>query len=149
MKIKFLYETFFSIIQGKTIKGQLLEINKWISNDSFPLKPFMISTLTEECVLYVYGGWSKPVSTKEYLLVIAAAMKSQAIKVLERFPPQLNTTDQRELMSYLATKWVFSCSSRTFLETYMSHPRSNKNIYYMSIFDFPLDFNGIYIYKIS
>jgi hypothetical protein len=69
-------------------------------------------------------------------------MKTKAIKVLERFPPQLNNTDQRDLMSNVATKWVFTCSSRNFLENYMSHPRSNKNIYYMSIFDFPLDFNG-------
>ena len=92
--------------------------------------------------LYVYGGWSKPVSIKEYLLVITAAMKTKAIKVLERFPPELNNTDPRDLMSNVATKWVFTCSSRNFLENYMSHPRSNKNIKYMSIFDFPLDFNG-------
>ena len=109
----------------------------------------MISTLTEECVLYVYGAWSKPVTTKEYLLVIAAAMKTKAVKILERFPPNLNTTDQRELMSNLATKWVFTCSSRNFLENYMSHPRSNKNIFYVSIFDFPLDFNGIIYIKLK
>ena len=62
-----------------------MEIDKWISNDTFPLKPFMISTLTEECVLYVYGGWSKPVNVQQYLFVIAAAMKNKALKVLERY----------------------------------------------------------------
>ncbi len=120
------------------IKGQLLELDNWLGDTNFTLKPFIISTLTEECVLYVYGAWGKPLGVKEYLLIVTAAMKKNALKVLELYPPQLNTTDQRALMSYLATIWVFSCSSRNFLENYMSHPRSNKNIYYMSVFDFPL-----------
>ena len=128
------------------IKGQLLELDNWLGDSNFTLKPFIISTLTEECVFYVYGAWGKPLGVKEYILIVTAAMKKNALKVLELYPPQLNTTDQRALMSYLATIWVFSCSSRNFLENYMSHPRSNKNIYYMSVFDFPL---GLKILKLN
>ena len=88
--------------------------------------------------MYVYGAWGKPLGIREYILIVTAAMKKNALKVLELYPPELNVTDQRALMSYLATIWVFSCSSRNFLENYMSNPRSYNNVYYMSVFDFPL-----------
>ena len=137
------FEPWLPWVDGDIIKGQLLEIEKWVGgNETFPLKPFMISSLTEECVLYVYGAWGKPINVEGYIAVVTAAYKQYALKVLERYPPEFNTTDQRYLMSFLATRWVFSCSSRYFLETYMSHPRSNNNVYYMSVFDYPLDFDG-------
>ena len=142
LKLLEFFEPWEPWIDGEIIKGQLLEIEKWIGNETFPLKPFMIGTLTEECVIYIYSAWTKPVPVNEYVAVIVAAVKEDALKMLGYYPPQFNSSDQRDVMSVLATRWVFSCSTRKFLETYMSHPRSNDNIYYMSVFDFPLDFDG-------
>jgi hypothetical protein len=138
LKLLEFFEPWEPWIDGDVIKGQLLEIEKWIGQEKFPLKPFMIGSLTEECVIYIYSAWTKPVPAKEYVEVIVGAMKQDSLKVLGRYPPQFNNTDQRVAMSTVSTQWVFSCSTRKFLETYMAHPRSAGNVYYMSVFDFPL-----------
>lgn len=136
------FEPWVPWLDGKIIKGELLEIEKWIGNESFPLKPFILGTLTEECVNYIYAAWTKPVSTKEYIEVITGSLKEDAVKAFTKYAPEKNTTDQRSLMSVFATRWVFSCSSRQFIDTYLTNSKSNENAYYMYVFDFPFDFGG-------
>ena len=142
VKILEFFEPWLPWIDGKIIKGELLDIDSWIGNDNFPLKPFILGTLTEECVNYIFAAWQKPVPTKEYVEVVVAALKQDSLKMLGHYPPETNTTDQRNVMSVMSTQWVFSCSSRKFFETYLNNPRSKNNIYYMYVFDYPLDFPG-------
>lgn len=136
------YEPWVPWLDGKIIKGELLEIEKWIGNESFPLKPIILGSMTEECVNYIFAAWGKPVPTKEYIAVITAALKEYAPLLLTKYPPEKNTTDQRNLMSVFATRWVFSCSSRQFFETYITNSKSGENDNYMYVFDFPFDFPG-------
>jgi hypothetical protein len=51
------------------VHGQPIDL---IQNISFPLKPLIIGTLTEEAVLYVYEGWHKPVYAKQYAEILLA-----------------------------------------------------------------------------
>lgn len=103
LKLLEFFEPWEPWIDGKVVKGQLLELEKWIGGTTFPLKPFMIGTLTEECVIYIYSAWTKPVPAKEYVEVIVAGLKQDALLALGRYPPQFNSDDQRVTMSTLAT----------------------------------------------
>ena len=136
------FEPWLPWLDGEIIKGQLLELDKWLDNNKFPLKPLVIGSLTEESVLNIYGAYDEPVTGEDYFAVIMMAFKEVALSIFEEYPIFWNNTDQRDQISALATRWIFSCSSRKFLETYISHPRSDQNGYYMYVFDFPLDFDG-------
>ena len=142
LKILEYFEPWAPWLDGEIIKGQLLDIPQWIDDQQFPLKPFIIGTLTEECIISVYKEWTKPISKEAYLIVMYATLKGAALKVFDHYPPQSNSTDQRNLLSEFATRWIFSCSTRKFIETYMSYTRSNNNTYYLYVFDYPLDFDG-------
>jgi carboxylesterase type B len=142
LKLLQFFEPWVPWLDGKIIKGELLEIEKWIGNESFPLKPIILGSMTEECVNYIFEAWQKPVPTKEYIAVITAALKEYAPLLLTKYPPEKNTTDQRNLMTVFATRWVFSCSSRQFFETYITNSKSGENDNYLYVFDFPFDFPG-------
>ena len=126
------------------VKGQLLEIEKWLPPNT-ALKPFMIDTLSEECYVYIFGSFGKPMDVKEYAEIILAGFKQHGPSVLINYPPQLDTSDQRGLVSVVATRWVFACGSRLFLEkaVQLSQSLNKTNKYYQSTFDFVLDFPGI------
>lgn len=136
------FEPWAPWLDGENIKGQLLDLDSWLRYQNFTLKPFMIGTLTEECILSIYNEWKEPMSEYAYVSVMTVTLKGAAHKVLDEYPPQKNSTDQRNLMAEFTTRWVFSCSSRQFLEAYISNSLSIDNIYYMYVFDFPLDFDG-------
>jgi acetylcholinesterase/cholinesterase len=123
------FEPWVPVIDNKIVKGQLLDV---VKNTSFPLKPLMIGTLTEEAVFYIYEAWSKPVSLELYIEALLFTFHEKAIKVFERYPPN-ELDDQRPLMSRLATHWVFSCATRIF---------ARKASSYSYVFGFPLDFDG-------
>jgi hypothetical protein len=126
-------------IDQTLVKGQLLEIEKWMPPPS-ALKPFIISSLTEECYIYIYLSLTKPLTTSNYTALILAGFKEHAASVLLNYPPQLSPNDQRNITSTLATRWLFACSSRHFLEKAIALNGSNS--YYQTVFDFPLDFPG-------
>lgn len=123
------FEPWVPVIDNNIVKGQLLEL---IQNTSFPLKPMVIGTLTEEAVFYIYEAWTKPVTISSYMEVLAFTFHEKAVKVLERYPPT-EVDDQRPLMSRLATHWVFACSTRVY---------ARKAASYSYVFGFPLDFDG-------
>ena len=81
---------------------------------------------------------------KEYAEIILAGFKQHAPSVLLNYPPQISTNDQRGVLSVIATRWVFSCGSRLFLEKalQLSQSLNKTNAYYQSVFDFVLDFPG-------
>lgn len=135
------FEPWLPWIDGSLIKGQLLEIEKWTSK---PLKPFIIGTLSEECVIYIYLAWDKPMGSSLYVELMLAAFKQKSFEILKNFPPDLQSLDQRNLTAHVATDWVFSCSSRNFLETAfnIAQQAGSSNTYYHYVFDFHLDFPG-------
>lgn len=126
-------------IDKNLVKGQLLEVEKWLEPNS-KMKPFIIDTLTEECFIYIYLGIKKPLNVELYSALVLAAFKQHAPNVLLNYPPQFSPDDQRNVTSVLATRWLFACSSRHFLEQAIK--LNSTNSYYQSVFDFPLDFPG-------
>lgn len=123
------FEPWVPVVDHNIVKGQLIEL---VQNTSFPLKPLVIGTLTEEAVFYIYEAWAKPVTLSVYVEVLAFTFHEKAAKVLEHYPPT-EVDDQRPLMSRLATHWVFACSTRVY---------ARKAASYSYVFGFPLDFNG-------
>ena len=123
------FEPWVPVIDHNIVKGQLIEL---VQNTSFPLKPLVIGTLTEEAVFYIYEAWTKPVTLSAYAEVLAFTFHEKAAKVLEHYPPT-ELDDQRPVMSRLATHWVFACSTRVYARKVAS---------YSYVFGFPLDFNG-------
>lgn len=143
--IKFLefFEPWLPWIDGKIIKGQLLDVEKWQQAENFTYKPFIIGTLPQECVYFIYVGFTSPIDLETYIEIIIASFKQHGLDMLERYPPDLNNSDQRDRMTIISTQWTFSCSTRYFLEKYMTLSQStSNNSYYMYVFDYPLDWPG-------
>ncbi|CAF0874795.1 unnamed protein product [Adineta ricciae] len=128
-KFLLFFEPWVPVIDNSIVKGQLMDL---VQNTSFPLKPMVIGTLTEEAVFYIYEAWSTPISVPLYMEVLLFTFHENAIKVFERYPPS-PSGDQRALMSRLATEWVFACPTRVY---------SRKAATYSYVFGFPLDFDG-------
>lgn len=57
------FEPWTPVVDNIIVHGQLTEIGK---NPSFPLKPFMIGTVTEDALLFIHEGWRNPVSQTQY-----------------------------------------------------------------------------------
>lgn len=142
LKLMDFFEPWLPWIDGKLVKGQLLELEKWNANANFPIKPFIIGTLTEECYIYIFLTWNKPVSAKLYVELMVASFKQDALKVIGMYKPDTQSPDQRNLTASVATRWVFSCSGRNFLEKVVSSSSSTNNSYYLYAFDYPIDFTG-------
>jgi hypothetical protein len=87
-------------------------------------------------------GLKQPINTIEYCGIFLAGFKQHSLKVIEQFPP-VAKEDNRNLLSQVSTRWIFSCSVRNFLE-HMTKINLNKNesSYYHYVFDYPLDFEG-------
>ncbi|CAF0914111.1 unnamed protein product [Didymodactylos carnosus] len=135
LKILLFFEPWVPVIDHKVVFGQLTET---INNVTFPLKPLMIGTVTEEALLFIYEGWTKPLSATLYGELLVGAFGRRALEVIERYPPD-GFDDQRPILSVVATQWVFSCSTRLFLRKVLV--KSNSPSYYYA-FGFPLDFPG-------
>jgi len=123
------FEPWVPVIDNDIVRGQLYET---ILNVSFPLKPLMIGTLTEETVLFVYLELKDDMPPILYRAALVAFFKTKAEKVLQRFPP-VGEGDQRALFSRLLTQWVFACSTRIF---------ARKAANYSYVFGYPYDYDG-------
>ena len=63
----------------------------------------MIGTVTEDALLFIHEGWRNPVSQTQYAEIATLAFRGNALKILERFPPD-TPGDQRPLLSKVATR---------------------------------------------
>ena len=124
-----LFETWVPVIDHNLIHGQPLDL---IFNVSFPLKPLMIGTVTEEGIAFVYGAWSKPLSTSLYLEALFLGFPEHVLKLIELYPPD-GSDDQRLVLSKIVTDWIFACSTRIYAQ---------KSPSYMYAFGYPPDFDG-------
>lgn len=123
------FEPWVPVIDNNIITGQLIEV---VQNVSFPLKPLVIGTLTEEAIFYVYEAWVKPITVPEYIEILLFTFHEHAFKIVERYPPD-SVDDLRPLVSKIATQWVFACPTRIY---------ARKAASYSYVFGFPLDFDG-------
>ena len=128
-KLLLFFEPWVPVIDNIIVHGQLLDL---VHNTSFPFKELIIGTLTEEAVFFIYEGWGKPVTPAVYAEVLTGAFREKALKVFERYLPD-SLSDERPLLSRIATQWVFACSNRIFARRAAS---------YSYVFGYPLDFDG-------
>jgi carboxylesterase type B len=120
------FEPWLPVIDNVIVHSQLLDM---VHNISFPLKPLIIGTVTDECLDFVYGTWNKTISPLEYVGVITVLFPKKAFKVLEHYPPE-GEGDQRSLIARVATHWVFACSTRAF---------ARKAASYSYVYGYPFD----------
>ena len=104
------FESWVPVIDHQLVHGQLYQT---VLNVSFPLKPLMIGTVLNEGTLFIYKKWSQALSPTTYAEVGLAFFGKRFFQVLDRFPP-VGPGDQRDLLSQVATEWVFACSTRIF-----------------------------------
>lgn len=123
----FFFEPWLPVIDNNIVHGNLLEM---VRNASFPLKPLLIGTVTEECYDFIYGTtWGKPISTSEYIALVVLLFPENAFKIIKQYPPD-SSGDQRSLVTRACTQWVFACSTRAFAR----HGAS-----YAYVFGYPYD----------
>jgi carboxylesterase type B len=124
------FEPWLPVIDNLVVRGQLIDI---ISNTSFPLKPLMIGTVTEEGRSYVYGTLSQALSPSLYSLAGSILFGSKFQEIAQRYPAE-GSGDQRPLVARLVTQWVFACPTRIF---------ARQAATYSYVFGYPLHSRGI------
>lgn len=105
----------------------------------------IVGTMTGECYKFVYDVFRDPLSTVEYIGIIGAAFKKESLSIFAEYPPDLAASDQRELLTKVCTRWIFSCGSRYFLENAQHWYKRKPTQAFQYAFDFPLDIAGWYI----
>ncbi|CAF3702545.1 unnamed protein product [Rotaria sp. Silwood1] len=126
LNVLLFFEPWLPVIDNVIVHGQLIDT---VYNTSFPLKPLIIGTVTEECRDFIYGKWQKPISPSEYIAIALVIFQEKAFKILKKYPP-VGSGDQRPLVSRAATQWVFACSTRVF---------ARKGATYSYVFGYPYD----------
>jgi carboxylesterase type B len=123
------FEPWVPVIDNSIVHGQLYDT---VKNLSFPLKPLMIGTVSEDALFFIYTGWKKPVTPVQFVEAAIASFGTNALKILERYPP-IESDDQRPLLTRIGTPWVFSCTNRII---------ARQTTAYSYVFAYPLDFDG-------
>ena len=121
-----LLEPWLPVIDNDIVHGTLIG---QIRNVSFPLKPLIIGSLTDECYYMIYGALKNNVTVSEYIAFAIGLFGEKATKVLEHYPPT-GSGDQRPNIARIATEWIFTCSTRVF---------ARKAASYSYIFGYPYD----------
>jgi len=94
------FEPWVPVIDNNIVKGQLIEI---VNKTSFPLKPLVMGTVTEEALFFIYEAWTKPITLWMYVEFLTFRFRERALKVMERYPPN-EVDDLRPLISKIATQ---------------------------------------------
>jgi len=76
----------------------------------------MAGVMVEDAWMFIVGAFPNPVSIKEYEAYIGDIFHTSAPTVLKMYPPDTTTTDQRGVMSFAGTDFVFYCSARAMLQ---------------------------------
>ncbi|CAF3533493.1 unnamed protein product [Rotaria socialis] len=103
LNVLLFFGPWLPVIDNVIVRGQLIDI---VYNTSFPLKPLIICTITEECRDFIYGSWQKPITPSEYIGIALAIFQENAFKILKKYPP-VGSDDQRSLVARAATQWMF------------------------------------------
>ncbi|CAF4187366.1 unnamed protein product, partial [Rotaria sordida] len=103
------FEPWVPVIDNVIVRGQLIDM---YSSASFPLKPLITGTMTEEGLAYVHGVLNTPLSYPAYLLVGPILFGAKFPAILLRFPQSPFTADMRPFLVKIVTQWVFACPTR-------------------------------------
>ena len=106
------FEIWSPVIDNAILRGQLLGM---VQNTSFPLKLFIIGTVTDECLDFIYSYRSWTITPNEYVELVLAVFGETGVKILKQYPPD-GEGDQCPPIARGCTQWVFSCSTRVFAE---------------------------------
>ncbi|UJR18219.1 hypothetical protein I4U23_005119 [Adineta vaga] len=110
LNILLFIEPWSPVIDNDIVHGTLITT---IRNVSFPLKPLIIGTLTDEFYSIIYSLLKRNVTLSEYIGMVIGLFGEKALKVLEHYPP-IGSIDQRPNIVRIATEWIFTCSTRVF-----------------------------------
>ncbi|XP_078619577.1 crystal protein-like [Branchiostoma floridae x Branchiostoma japonicum] len=98
---------------GPTVDGDVLprQTVDSFAKGQFQKKPFIIGTVGEEAVLYIYLAITKPMPKLELDAAALAFLHGKGPAALREYnPPQ--TSDYRPFLSQAVTDWVFACPTR-------------------------------------
>ncbi|KAH9509556.1 hypothetical protein Btru_046157 [Bulinus truncatus] len=109
-----LFEPYGPYIDGKTVKGQPLDVFR---SGQYVKKPMVVGTTREETVLYIYGSYNKSVDLTQYLTLLLIERPDKFIEITEHYPPAAVSADQREALVNVSTDLVFGCPTRNLTRT--------------------------------
>ncbi|XP_066269023.1 crystal protein-like [Branchiostoma lanceolatum] len=98
---------------GPTVDGDILarQTVDSFAKGQFQRKPFIIGTVGEEAILYIYLAITKPMSKLELDAAVLAFLHGKGPAALHEYnPPQ--TPDYRPFLAQAVTDWVFECPTR-------------------------------------
>jgi hypothetical protein len=81
LNVLLFFEPWLPVIDNDIVHGQILST---VRNTSFPLKPLIIGTVTEECRDFICGRWPKPISPSEYIGIALEKMDSKSSSNIRR-----------------------------------------------------------------
>ncbi|XP_056131714.1 cAMP-regulated D2 protein [Lampris incognitus] len=105
-----MFETWGPFIDGELIREQTVtafQRGHWQKE-----KPVLLGTTSEEGVIFVYGVFTKPVSTMECTVYTAAIFKQHAVRILHKYLPLYKDADHRDMLAQIVTDYVFRCPAR-------------------------------------
>ncbi|XP_066297224.1 cAMP-regulated D2 protein-like [Branchiostoma lanceolatum] len=123
---------------GPTVDGDVLprQTLDSFAKGKFQRKPFIIGTVAEEAVYYIYSAFNKPVSRLELDGATLAFLRTKALPVLNEYnPPQ--TSDYRPFLSVLVTDWLFNCPTRNAIRSVVTSGQGDVWLY---VFDHAFSF---------
>jgi carboxylesterase type B len=132
-----LVEPWVPYNDGIIIKGEIIEIDKWIDN-KFEFKAIIIGTTTEESIAAVFSLVKNPMNTNDLYGYLIFIFKQNFSKFLAAFELD-SDSDKRNMLSKVVTHFVYTCSSRSFLDKYL---KLSSYSAYLYVFDFSLDYDG-------
>eukprot|EP00058_Branchiostoma_floridae_P023168 XP_002608658.1 hypothetical protein BRAFLDRAFT_73882 [Branchiostoma floridae] len=98
---------------GPSVDGDILPrpVVESFAKGQFQRKPFIIGTVREDALYYIYSAFNKPVSKLELDGAVLAFLHGKGPAALHEYnPPQ--TSDYRPFLSQAVTDWIFECPTR-------------------------------------
>ncbi|XP_066275221.1 crystal protein-like [Branchiostoma lanceolatum] len=119
---------------GPTVDGNVLprQTVSSFAKGQFQRKPFIIGTVREEAVLYVYDAFGKPVSKLELDAAVLAFLHEKGPAALREYNPPQTSSDYRPFLSPFVTDWVFECPTRNVIRNAVT---SGQNDVWLYVFD--------------
>ncbi|CAH1240711.1 NLGN4X [Branchiostoma lanceolatum] len=127
---------------GPTVDGDVLprQTVDSFAKGQFQRKPFIVGTVGEEGVLFIYGAFGKPMSKVVLDAAALAFLRGKGPAALREYnPPQ--ASDYRPVLSHAVTDWVFECATRNIIRNAVA---SGENDVWLYVFDHVWSFKSVW-----
>ncbi|CAH1247530.1 BCHE [Branchiostoma lanceolatum] len=123
-----LFELF--VQWGPHFDGDILteELVDKFAKGQFQKKPFIIGTVSEEGILFIYGAFGGKMSKLELDGAAVAFMHLKAGQALREYDPP-PSSDYRPYLSEAVTDWVFACPTRSVIRNAIAGGESDVWLY--------------------